>query len=189
LHDGGGAAEELRDEPEEEDDAGWKGRARPETDEGGDERIDAVAREESEVRAEHAGDRAGCPEHGDIAPEKERKLRERSDDAGREVEGKEAEMAEAPFDIVAEDPQVPHVEEDVGETSMEELGGDEAAKEERTEGRMRWHERPCVDEGIEVLRSHFEEEHRRIHENETDGDDRDTLARLVVTEGKHAVRL
>lgn len=185
LHDGGGAAEKLRDEPEEEDDAGRKSRARPEADEGGDERVDAVAREEREVRAKHAGDRAGRPEHGDIAPEKERKFRQRRDDAGREVEGEEAKMPEAPLHVIAEDPQVPHVEEDVGETSVEELRRDKAPEEERIEGRVQRYQRPCINEGVEVWRGHLEEEHGGVRDDEADRDDRNALARLVVAEGQH----
>ena len=121
LHDGSGAAEKLCDEPEEEDDACGEGGALPETDEGGNERVNAVPGKECKVRAQYSRYCAGCSEHGDIAPKEHGKLCECCDDASEEIEDEKLRVTEVSLDIIAEDPQVPHVEEDVGEASVEEL--------------------------------------------------------------------
>lgn len=99
-------------------------------------------------------------------------------------------MSEASLDIISEDPEVPHVEEDVGETSVEELRGDERYKRcWLNDAEMGGEEGPLADEHIEIRGCDFQEEHRCIHNDEADRDDRNAFARLVVAEGEHTSRL
>lgn len=89
LNDGGSSAEELRDEPEEEDDACGKCYPLPEANEGWNERINPVPGKEGKVGAKHSRDRAGCPEHGNIRSPEKWQFGSCSNNAGEEVEAKE----------------------------------------------------------------------------------------------------
>ncbi len=117
------AAEELKHEPHPEDDG------RGEGDEGDDEEEDQrqhlPAREHDEVRAEHTGDRSRRAEvrhdavrpHGDLGGTRH--------DPGHQIEQGIAEAPQPVLDVVAEDPEEPHVAENVQPPRVEEHRGED----------------------------------------------------------------
>lgn len=131
LHDGSSAAEELDDEPEEEDNTCRERGACPKTNERGDESIDTMVREEGEVGTEHTCNRAGGSEHWDVTSEEEREFGSCRNDAGNEIEDKELSVTEVSLDVIAEDPEIPHVGENVDEASVEEWRCEEGDKATR----------------------------------------------------------
>ena len=106
---------ELGDEPKQEEE--HRGHCHDDEEEPAQ---DPMRGEEHEVCPHDAGDRTGSSDEGigDIPIQQHES--ERGHDACSEVEQQEADAAEGFLDVVAEDPQEPHVAEQMAETGVEE---------------------------------------------------------------------
>ncbi len=190
---GGGALQKLEEEPEGQEEQGGDmedGEDGEEGNEGGD----AGQREEHEVAAEHAGDGAAGADGGHGGAGVGVYLDGVGDEAAEEVVEDEARFAEAVFDVVAEDPQVPHVAEEVDPAAVEEEVGDEGQVGggiERVAGHAGQeggrHEAPGVHEGGEgrVAEDELLVEEVEVGEDEEDGGDRPGAGGDVVAEREH----
>src|SRR3954453_12300407 len=126
LHDAqrGEPVDELQDEPEaEHEDGGNVDELIEEAEE--HERRDPSPREEDEVGAERCCDRARRTDRRDGRARVDGDLREAGEDPAEQVEAEEAGPPETILDVVAEDPQVEHVAEQVEPATVQELAGDE----------------------------------------------------------------
>ena len=94
---------------------------RPDDDER-DHGEDPGAREQHEVPAEDAGDRAAGADERHVARGSDEHLRRRRRHAADDVEDDEPRPRHGVLDVVAEDPQVPHVEEQVQPAAVHEQG-------------------------------------------------------------------
>ena len=90
-----------------------------------DQRRDPGPREEHEVGAEGRRDRAGRADRRDRRGRVDGDLRQAGERATEQVEAEEPDAAEAVLDVVAEDPQVEHVAEQVQPAAVQELAGHE----------------------------------------------------------------
>lgn len=97
-----------------------------------DERGDARARVEGEIRAEHSADGARGTDHGDLARRVYKDLCCGGTEATQHVKQDEAWPPEVVFDIVAKDVEKPHVADDVEKAAMHKHVRDESA--ERAQG-------------------------------------------------------
>ena len=123
--------DELDHDEEADDDDGRQlhdGDEDPEEDEGADPR----SWREDEVRAEHAGDRARRAEH---RRRRHEALPDRGDDPAEQIEEQVRCAPEPRLDVVAEDPEIEHVADDVQPSAVQEH-----VRHERHERR----ERPCA---------------------------------------------
>ena len=77
---------------------------------------------EQEVRAHYAGDGAAGSDCGDGRVEIEDCVHSHSGNSADEVENDVAEVAEVVFDVVAEDPEREHVEDEVHPGAVQEHG-------------------------------------------------------------------
>src|SRR4029079_5941160 len=85
---------------------------------------DARAREKHDVHAERCRDRTGRADQRRGRLRVDDHLGQRRCDAADEVEDEERDPAKAILDVVAEDPQVQHVAEDVQPATVQEHAGD-----------------------------------------------------------------
>src|SRR5205823_6447710 len=123
------AADQLQQEPEREQDDGRQLDYFPENDPG-DERQHARVRIQHEVRAHHASDCAARADRRQRRRRIDRDLSDRRRDPAEQIEDDEASVAEAIFDVVAENPEVPHVPDDVHPAAVEEHRRDERRRGE-----------------------------------------------------------
>src|SRR3990172_4808233 len=122
--DGGDAGEELHDEPEADEE--YRGqRDGAEEPEPGDEDADSRPRIQHQVRAEDAGDSAAGADHRDHLVRVDGHLQSDGPGGGDEVEDSVLHVAEGVFDVIAEDPEVDHVAEDVQPAAVNEGGGND----------------------------------------------------------------
>ena len=131
--------------------------------------------EEQEVGAEHAGDGAGRPDGRDRRIDVRVVVREPGNEPGQQIEDEKAAASHALLDVVAEDPQGPHVADDVHEAAVQEHAGDE--RPVAVDGKADCH-RPVgvaiagghdpeqVDEGFELLRAE-----RQLEQKDQDVDE------------------
>jgi hypothetical protein len=117
------AAEQLQDEPHPQHDDRRERDERDDEEE--DQREDVPAREHHEVRAEDAGDGPGRAQVRHDAVRTDRDLRGARDDPGRQIEEGIAEPPEPVLDVVSEDPEEPHVPEDVEPPGVQERRGED----------------------------------------------------------------
>ncbi len=113
------ATHSLQHEPDDEQDPGRHLEHRPDHDER-DHREDALSREQHQVAAEHAGDRAAGADERHVAGRSDEHLRGRRRHPADEVEEDEPRPRHRVLDVVAEDPQVPHVEDQVQPAAVHE---------------------------------------------------------------------
>ena len=73
-----------------------------------------------QIGAEHAGNRSARSDGWDLGGRIERGMREAGEHAAEEIEEREPPMPHGVFDIVAEDPEVEHVAEQMHEAAMQE---------------------------------------------------------------------
>ena len=124
LHEREPALPELEAEPEAEEEEG-----RDLDEEVQEQRQHARGRQEDEVGAENAGDRAARPEVRDgrvgirARPEGDDGLSRGRGDPGQQVEAEEADRPHRVLDVVAEDPEEEHVPDDVQPASVHEHRG------------------------------------------------------------------
>src|SRR5438309_2871216 len=115
----GDPVDQLEQEPEPEDDDGRHLEELVEEAEE-DEREDPRPGVENEIGSEDGGDRPRCPDDRHLRRRRDRDLRQRGDSSAKQVEEQEADPAEAILDVVAEDPQVQHVADQVQPAAVEE---------------------------------------------------------------------
>jgi hypothetical protein len=149
-------------------------------------------RKEPDVAADHPGDCPRRPQRRDVGQRIEKGVGERCGDACCEIEDEVREGAEPVFDSRAENPQRPHVENQVEPSAMEKHVG---------------HERQIVcrphpPRGIEVPRRDqrepqqqpfllgrterdLKQEDRAVARDQTPGDDRRVAGRNPVLDRKH----
>ena len=95
-------------------------------------------------------------------------------------------MPEAVLDVVAEDPQVDHVPEDVHPAAVEELAReDRRPPEPRRDQRVRHHE--LLEQ--RTRQRDLVQEHQSIDDDEADRDDRDRARRDDVAEREHLIEV
>ena len=75
---------------------------------------------EHEIRAHHAADRARRANHGNLRVRLDPHLRERRRDAAREIEDQETRPRHRILDVVPEQPEEPHVPDQVHPAAMKE---------------------------------------------------------------------
>ena len=118
------AVEQLEDEPEaEHDDRRDVDQLVEEAEE--DQRRHPGPREEHEIRPERRRDRPGRADRRDRRGRVDGDLGEARERAAEQVEAEEPEPPEAILDVVAEDPQVEHVAQQVHPAAVQELAGDQ----------------------------------------------------------------
>ena len=145
------------------------------------DRMDAGVGEEQEVGAEHAGYGPACTDHRHGGGRRDQCVGNRSCDPAEEVKKDKSDMAEPVFDVVAEDPEVEHVAEDMEKTAMHEHGGEE---------RERGMDRLCGLHGDNIVRyrtigiddlptvrtaQHLEDEDHNVQHNNRNGDNRERI--------------
>lgn len=80
-------------------------------------------------------------------------------------------MTEMTFNVIAENPQIPHVEGDVGESHVEKLGRDERQqRRQMTEIDSSGNECPRFNEPIQTGGGEFQNKDPDIHDNDADRD-------------------
>ena len=77
-------------------------------------------RMQQQIRAEHTGDRAARADHRNFRARLWDRLRQRGGDSAEQVEDKIAAMTHAVFDVVAEDPEIEHVADQMHPAAMHE---------------------------------------------------------------------
>jgi len=172
--------EDLKHEPEPKHQPRRNCRHAPETEEVGDQCVHPVMREEGKVHTEYSRDRAGSTEHRDIGSRKLRQLRENRGEPCDKLESEKPCVSQSAFNVIAEDPQVPHVESDMRDATVQEHRCEEGNRIQD-----RWNKCPCLNECIEIRRQEFDNEHEDIDANQADRHDRESLGAFVVAERKH----
>jgi hypothetical protein len=118
------AVKELHDEPESQDDHGWNFNHLDEY-EYGDKGEDPREWIRNKVRAQHAGDRATGPDAGNRTVAIQNRMDNSRADSAQKIEYEEGEMSQAVLDVVAKNPQVPHVADDVQPAAVQKHGREE----------------------------------------------------------------
>ena len=176
IADGAHAVEELDEEPEDQPEPGGNvDRGDEKEDE--PERMDARVGELDQVGAHHAGDGAAGADHGDAGIRIGQELGHGGGGPAQQVKQQELGGAQNILDIVAEDPQEPHVAEHVHPTAVEEHGSEHAQK-----AQVIRHQAIDGDELVARigLERNLEEEDQDIDYDQQHGDDWFGIARLRV---------
>src|SRR5437868_10870431 len=154
-----GPAQHLAEEPEEEIKDG-EHLEEEGNEEDRHEHDDLRAGEEDEVGAQHSGDRPRCSHRRDGGLGVREPVGEAREHAREKVEDQEAARSHAILDVVAEDPEHPHVADDVGPAAVKEHAGEKRpvivyrqAKLHRPLGMgvASGHDPENVEEALEVL--------------------------------------
>ncbi len=127
------AAKELEDEPKAQVDHGWNF-DEPGNDEDWHQGKHATSRIENEIGPQHAGNRARRADRGNRRIRGGQRLRCERNGAAEQVKQQEPEVPQTIFDVVAENPKVKHVPDDVGPPSVQKHRGenrDEPVRAER----------------------------------------------------------
>src|SRR5439155_9394202 len=175
-HDKGGKLQD-RDEDSEEHECRHPGRG-----------------EHHDVRSEDSGDRPGRPDHGLGLDES---LTDRGDDPTKDVEDQVGSTPQAILDVIAEDPEIDHVPDDVQPAAVQEHVGDEwheGGEREMALPDLRRElfpiERIAIVEGGDRVRlSHQREDiepHEDVGDDQESVDDRRLRRRVLVAERDHA---
>ena len=120
---GEAAPDELDEEPIAQHDVGRHDDAGDE-DGQDDQHVDPHPGIEHDVGAHHPADRAGRAHHGNGARGIHERLRRRRRESAQDVEGEEAEVSHRVLHIVPEDPEEPHVTDEMKPASVEKHGGE-----------------------------------------------------------------
>src|ERR1051326_4955717 len=112
------SAQELQHEPETGKDPRRQPPEGKENDQG-HEPQDAGFGIQNEVGAHHAGDGAARADAGNVRAQVQGDVRDRSREAADEVKDQVREAADVVFNVVAENPQEPHVADDVQPSAMQ----------------------------------------------------------------------
>jgi hypothetical protein len=107
--------QELAEEPDPEE-----GHRRNRHDANEEERHDLVTGEQHKICTHHRSNGPRCPDQRDREVGVDRHKAEGRRDPAQEVEGRKAQMTKGLLDIVAEDPQAPQVEHDMGDPGVQE---------------------------------------------------------------------
>lgn len=113
------AAQELHREPQSNKKHRGQAREKP-PEEKRDQSENARRREEHHVCAEHARNGAARAESGDRGTQAEKHLGDTRAQSAYEIEAEVGKMAEAVFHIGPEEPQEPHIADDVQPAPMQE---------------------------------------------------------------------
>ncbi len=162
---GARAADELNHDPEAQRHPGGDG-----CDEAEEEHVHIPLREEQQVSAQHPGNRAGCPEHGDIGKHGEGELGKGGSDTTDQVKDQILEMPHAVFDVVTKDAQVEHIAQQVQPAGVHEDGGEKGdALSDGVGDKPGGDKRPGDDETFPCQQLH--EEHDDVQPDQADGDE------------------
>ena len=131
--------QQLADEPQADDDVGRRAQ-REEEEAERDERDDAGARPQQDVRAEESRDRSRRADHGVGGVRVREDEQQRRGDPADDVEEQKTYTTESIFDVVPEDPQEEHVEPE-----MQDVGVHEHRREQVAD------RGPLVDEDLDFL--------------------------------------
>ncbi len=116
-----GATEELDDEPKSEDDEGGD-LDKLDEDENGNERQHARSRIRHQIRAEHAGNGSAGADAWNCRVVVQHGVEDSGSNAAQQIEYEVREVAEAVFDVVSENPQVPHVSDQMKPPAVQKHG-------------------------------------------------------------------
>ena len=107
------------------------------------------------------------------------KLREGRRDAADQIKQQKPERTEIVLDVVAENPEIEHIAENMQPAAMHEHGGEDRLHFCGRAGReLARHKGPCADEVVPLIE--FEQKHQHIHDNQQVGDNRHALPRTIV---------
>src|SRR4051812_40509960 len=116
-------------------------------------------------------------------------MRERREQPAEHVEDRIAGVAEAVFDVVAEDPEVPHVPDEVEPPAMEEHGHhhlEDVQRDVRRRPETRRDEREREQRPLDVrTKRQFPEKKEDIRRDQQRVDDRNGAAWVVIRERQH----
>ena len=191
-----GAAEELEHEPETEIED-RRDRDDLEEEEDRQQRDDAGVRVHHDVGAEHAGDRAAGADGGDGRARLQRGVERARGETGGEIEHEIARVTEPVLDVVAEDPEVPHVADDVEPAAVQEHRREQRAERRHECGRAR---EPADESGrgqrvlrgeVPQVRSQQQlvDEHREVDDDQQDRHHRCRARGVLVAERDQAETL
>ena len=184
------AAQHLHDEPEAQHQSGRHvHHARVDAER--DHHQDLRAGEEQQIGAEHAGDRAACADHGHRRGGIGDGMAEHGEDAAQHIEDGKSDMPHRIFNIVAEDPQVQHVADQMHPASVQKHARDERDKGRRAVNLRRqcriaedrrWNGAEPVDEEFTGLRreERLVQIDQRTEHDEADGNDGSDVSGVIV---------
>ena len=196
IHDGQCAAHYLEHEPE-----GEKQDRRDLEQEGkekyGDHHDDSGPREKGVIRTHDPGDGARCPDDGNGRVGIGEHVQEARRDPGEHVEGEKPPGSHDVLYVVSEDPQGPHVEDDMEPSSVEKHAGDEGKVAnggnpmERGPAGMGEPGGNDAENGDDVVEGErgkaiFEKKYESVDPDDEPSHDGRTSPRHVVLDGKHA---
>ena len=120
-------------------------------------------------------------------------MRHRRGHSAQQIENHVLEVAEAIFNVVAEDPQIQHVSAEVQPAAVEKHGNENADQVRRVKRRgpeSRRHEGDEEEIALDVLAERqLPEEHEDIRRDEQVIDDGDGAPRIVIGERQHPARI
>src|SRR4051812_38963041 len=117
IRQGAEAGDELRYEPEaDQEHCGdawqqWNGAEKH-------ERADARAAEENQIRSQNTGDSAACSDARYLRLRVNRDLGEPGNEPAQKIEDDVAHMPKGVLDVIAEDPEVNHIQRNVEEPAV-----------------------------------------------------------------------
>lgn len=163
------------------------------------EHDDARAGEQEEAGAHDAGNGAAGADGGKGGHGVELQVRDAGGDAARQIENREAQRAHAVFDVVPEDPDRPHVADNVPPSAVQKHAGEEGPV---VIGGEAGHFRPCgmsvagrhdaeqVEDLVERRLRHreFQQEDESIGQNQHARRQRRVVRRDGVTDGQQTSR-
>ena len=189
--EGNGAAQELQQEPQAEEDE-RRDLDRREEDEQRQERHHARPREEEKVGAEDAGDRAGGPEVGHRGGGLEADLHGEGRRAARDVEQKVPAVTEGVLHVVPEDVEVEHVPQQVHPPAVEKHR--RYGREQLPDGKGPAAEEPGGNHRVplekrwEILpQGNLVEKKTEVGGDQQVGDDGEAVGRDRVADGNHGM--
>src|SRR5688572_9320434 len=108
-----------------------------------------------QVAAHHAGDGSAGSDRGDARAEIEEQVDKAGGNAAEQIEHQVFAVAKHILDIVAVDPEEPHVADEVHPAAMEEHGSDQ-----RRQFEARGHHGVLIDEVVprKIVKGNFEQE-------------------------------
>ena len=115
------SAGELDNEPPNEQDEGGNAYAKPPPDQAGE---DAAMRKEQAKRGHDSGNRSAGANAGKVGVQGKQGLGQGSSEAASEVKAGVGKMAEVVFHVAPEDPEKPHIADDVKKTGVKEHGSE-----------------------------------------------------------------
>jgi len=110
----GHGRKKLVNEPKEDVNDGRKGH---------ENRLDFIPRKQDQIPAQHSGNSSRSPYNRYLGVGHGKSINYPRSQATEQIKGKEFKMAQSGFKVVSEDPQKPHIGNQVPKTAVQEHGG------------------------------------------------------------------